>query len=94
VGKILVIGEAQIQNDEANELKEEDEVTNDEVNKSEESGGETNAFGGGDIKSDEEDKFLIQNLKQKLIPPNLLSKPLPADKQSLLNDEERRLYNI
>ncbi len=94
MGKILVIGEAPIKNDEGYELKEEDEVKHDEVNNSEESGGEANAFGGGDSKSDEEDKFLIQNLKQKLIPPNLLSKPLPADKQALLNDEERRLYNI
>jgi hypothetical protein len=75
-------------------LKDEDEVKHDEVNKSEESGGEANAFSGGDSKSDVEDKFLIQNLKQKLIPQNLLSKLLPADKQSLLNDEERRFYNI
>ena len=70
MGKILVIGEAPIQNDEGNELKEEeeDEVKDDEINKSEESGGEANAFGGGDIKSVEEDNLLIQNSKQKLIP--------------------------
>lgn len=70
------------------------EDDDDEV-KGDSKGDEVNAFGGGDNEKDEEDKFMIQNLKnQKQIPPNLLSKPLPQDKQLLLNDEERRLYNI
>jgi len=81
--------------EENKELKEEDAEANHDEHKSNESGEDiANAFGGGNDKGDEEDKFIIQNLKQKLIPPNLLSKPLPADKQALLNDEERRLYNI
>ena len=43
---------------------------------------------------EQEDKLVIMNLQRKLIPPNLLSKPLPAATFLLLNDEEKRSYNI
>lgn len=29
-----------------------------------------------------------------MIPPTLLTKPLPPEKLNLMNDEEKRLYNI
>jgi hypothetical protein len=33
-------------------------------------------------------------MKQKIIPPSLLSKPLPPEKVQLMTDEEKRQYNI
>ena len=41
------------------------------------------------------DKFAAQVVKKtSLIPPTLLQKPLPPEKISMLNDEEKRLYTI
>ena len=33
-------------------------------------------------------------LRIKVIPPNLLNKPLPAEKISMMTEDEKRLYNI
>jgi hypothetical protein len=43
-----------------------------------------------------EGKFNTQSVgpKPKMIPPTLLTKPLPPDKLNLLSDEEKRLYYI
>lgn len=43
-----------------------------------------------------EGKFNEQMLNRpsRLIPPTLLTKPLPPEKLNMLNDEEKRLYNI
>jgi hypothetical protein len=39
------------------------------------------------------DAPIVEN-KLKMIPPTLLTKPLPPEKLNLMNDEEKRLYNI
>ena len=78
------------------EIKVENSQENHDEHKSNESEEDiANAFGGAnDDDKDADDKIIISYLKKKLIPPNLLSKPLPVETQKLLNDEERRLYNI